>query len=338
MLSIFEEMPTGLLQCQARDLHNLLSGPSLIHLQGTRPEPLFISVLLHGNETSGWDAVRSILKAFEGRPLPRSISLFIGNVQAAREGVRHLQDQPDYNRIWKAEGHHLEDVMVRQVLEQMQERDVFACIDIHNNTGRNPHYGCVNRLSTSFFQLATMYSKTVVYFLQPDSVLTVAFANICPAVTIECGKPGEAAGILHVKEFILAALALDHLEENSMIVRDIDLFHTIAIVKLNDEISVGLENAQADLELLAGLDQMNFREIVADTQLAKVHNNAVFPVQARNEFGKDVADRYFKVKNGCLCTRVPVMPAMLTLDLDIIRQDCLCYLMERLDLSKTLST
>jgi len=32
------------------------------------------------------------------------------------------------------------------------------------------------------------------------------------------------------------------------------------------------------------------------------------------------------------------MPSMMTLDVDVVRQDCLCYLMERLDLGKTLST
>jgi len=37
------------------------------------------------------------------------------------------------------------------------------------------------------------------------------------------------------------------------------------------------------------------------------------------------------VVEGELRTRVPVMPSMLTRKLDVIRADCLCYLMERLD-------
>lgn len=338
MLTIYEELPVGLLQCRATELNAILPGPSLIHLPGIKTEPLFISVLLHGNETTGWDAVRSVLEDYQGKPLPRALSLFIGNVKAAKENVRHLDDQPDYNRIWKAEGHNEEDVMVRQVLEQMRERDVFACIDIHNNTGRNPHYACVNRLATPFFQLATLFSRTVVYFLQPDSVLSLAFASICPAVTVECGKPVEQSGVMHAREFILAALQLDHLDEQSMSVRDIDLFHTVAIIKLNDEITVGMGTDQVDLELLPDLDSLNFREIMPGTQLARVHHGVEIPLQARNEFGKDVADRYFEVRDGWLYNTTAMMPSMLTLDLDIVRQDCLCYLMERLDFSKSLST
>ena len=206
MLYVYEEIPAGLLACEATDLHRILPGPSLIHLQGERTEPLFVSVLLHGNETTGWQAVRSVLQDFQARRLPRSLSLFIGNVSAAAHGVRHLDEQSDYNRIWKAEGHHAEDVMVRQILEQMRERNVFASIDIHNNTGRNPHYACINRLATPFFQLATLFSRTVVYFLKPDSVLSMAFAELCPSVTVECGRASESAGVQHAREFILNAL------------------------------------------------------------------------------------------------------------------------------------
>ena len=36
----------------------------------------------------------------EGFDLPRSLSLFVGNTAAAAEGLRHLLDQPDYNRVW----------------------------------------------------------------------------------------------------------------------------------------------------------------------------------------------------------------------------------------------
>jgi succinylglutamate desuccinylase len=338
MLHVYEAIPDGLLACEATDLHSVLPGPSLIHLQGERPEPLFISVLLHGNETTSWQALRSVLQEYQGRRLPRSLSLFIGNVAAAAHGVRHLEEQPDYNRIWKAEGHHAEDVMVRQILEQMRERNVFASIDIHNNTGRNPHYACVNRLATSFFQLATLFSKTVVYFLKPDSVLSMAFAELCPSVTVECGKVAERSGALHAREFILNALALDHFSDESMDVHSLEVFHTVAVVKLHEGMSIGVDQADSDLDLLPEVDQYNFHEIQPGTPLARVHHDRAMPLCAHNEFGKDVSERYFDIRNGYLCNTIPVMPSMMTLDVEVVKQDCLCYLMERLDLGKTLST
>jgi succinylglutamate desuccinylase len=338
MLHVYEEIPEGLLGCEAQDLHRVLPGPSLIHLKGERAEPLFVSVLLHGNETTGWQAVRSVLQDYQGRHLPRSLSLFIGNVAAAAKGVRHLDAQPDYNRIWKAEGHHAEEVMVRQILEQMRERNVFASIDIHNNTGRNPHYACVNRLATAFFQLATLFSRTVVYFLKPDSVLSMAFAELCPSVTVECGKAAESSGVTHAREFILNALALGQFSDESMDVHNLSVFHTVAVVKLKEGMSIGVDQPDMDLDLLPEVDQYNFHEIQAGTPLARIHHERAMPLCAHNEFGKDVAERYFEIRDGYLCNIVPVMPSMMTLDVEIVKQDCLCYLMERLDLAKTLST
>src|SRR5579864_3080808 len=97
-LPILDALPDGFLDCDARDLHLLLSGPTLIELEGERGPPLFVSVLLHGNEDSGLDAVQRVIRDYLGRPPPRSLMLLVGNVEAARYGLRRLDCQPDYNR------------------------------------------------------------------------------------------------------------------------------------------------------------------------------------------------------------------------------------------------
>ena len=89
-LHVLDRLPKGLLELDAYMLHTRLPGPTLIHLPGRRERPLFVSVLLHGNETSGWDAMREVLTAYGDRELPRALSLFIGNVEAASAGRRHL--------------------------------------------------------------------------------------------------------------------------------------------------------------------------------------------------------------------------------------------------------
>lgn len=42
-----------------------------------------------------------------------------------------------------------------------------------------------------------------------------------------------------------------------------------------------------------------------------------------------MAAEFFTTANGLLRLRRAAMPAMLTLDARVVRQDCLCYLMER---------
>ena len=51
------------------------------------------------------------------------------------------------------------------------------------------------------------------------------------------------------------------------------------------------------------------------------------------ELQSDDGTRYsFHWPDGQLRTRCGLMPSMLTLDERVIRQDCLCYIMERYDL------
>lgn len=334
MLTILDSLPAAILECEAAQLHDHLAGPTLIHLPGRRQRPLFVSVLLHGNEDTGWRAIRNILRAYQQRELPRALSLLIGNVQAARHGLRHLDDQPDYNRVWQA-GDSVEHTAMRQVLEQMRQREVFASVDVHNNTGLNPHYACVNRLDNQFLQLATLFSRTVVYFIKPDSVQSLAFAGMCPAVTVECGQPSQAHGVEHAQQYLEACLHLEHLSEHAIAAADINLFHTMAIVKVPAGTTFGFDDDTVEIRFAGDIDQLNFSELPANTLIGWRQPASQARLQAWNESGHDVGDRYFNYENNEIRLAIPVMPSMLTLDARIIGQDCLCYLMERMTLEST---
>lgn len=333
MLTELEYVPDGFLEVEAKSLHTVLSGPTLIHLPGRRDAPLFVSVLLHGNEDAGLKAVQMVLRKFSDQPLPRALSVFIGNIEAAREGVRRLEDQPDYNRVWSADADSMlpEHRLMRKVVRIMSQRGVFASIDVHNNTGLNPHYACVNRLDDAFLHLATLFSRIVVYFTEPKGVQSEAFAPLCPSVTLECGKPGGAGGAEHAASFIEAVLHLTAFPSHPVASHDLDLFHTVAIVKVADGVSLGVGDGSAELNLETDIDHFNFRELPPGTRLGVVALHCAMPLVAVNEAGKDVAAEYFQIKDGALVTRRAAMPAMLTRDTRIIRQDCLCYLMERLE-------
>lgn len=328
MLTEMNVMPDGLLELPTSRLHEKLDGPTLLHLPGRHPRPLYVSVLLHGNEDTGWEAMRVLLKKYAQKQLPRSLSLFIGNVEAGRQGVRHIDGKPDYNRIW-AGGESEEARMAQQLVSIMHERNVFASIDIHNNTGLNPHYACINFLQQPYLQLAMLFSRTIVYFTKPDTVQSMAFGKICPAVTVECGKAGLSHNTDHALEFVEAALHLDHFPEHPVPDTDYELYHTVATVKIPQTVKFSFNAKDADLVLPDDLDHMNFRELPAGTELARIGTERA-RLEAWDESGRDVADRYFDLNNGRLRTRLPVMPSMLTLNEEVIRQDCLCYLMERL--------
>lgn len=338
MLNELNEIPEGLLTCEATELHQIVQRPTLIHLPGRRPEPLFVTILLHGNEDVGLKAIQQLLAKYQGAQLPRALSVFIGNVTAAASGLRRLDSQPDYNRIWPTGGEEgeytAEHVMAEHVVSIMRERKVFASVDLHNNTGLNPHYACINRLEPAFLHLAALFGRTVVYFQRPRGVQSMALGELCPAVTLECGRVGQAHGVEHAAEFVDACLHLAEFPQHPVAGHDIDLFHTVALVKVPEALSFGFDGEPGHIRFIPELDHLNFRELPAGTPIAHVDEALTdgLPLDVQSEDGEEVARRYFKLDEGMLQLARPVMPSMLTLDKRVIRQDCLCYLMERLAL------
>ncbi|MDX2506829.1 MAG: M14 family metallopeptidase [Gammaproteobacteria bacterium] len=336
MLTVLEYLPENLLEKKAHELHEVLSGPTLIHLPGIIPRPLFLSVLLHGNETTGWEALKRYLREYksqqEHQALPRAMSIFIANISAAREHKRVLDGQLDYNRIWSDHPSE-EGRMMSAIVRQMKEKQVFASLDIHNNTGKNPHYACINRKEHDFFQLAHLFSRTVVFFIKPDTVQSLAFSRLCPAVTIECGQPEQKHGVEHAKNYIEKVMALSEFSNQRLKAADFDLYHTMAIIKVPEQFKISFNSTTpSDINFAADVDRLNFTALDAGARLARINSHKDIFLQAIDEQGRDVAQRYFSYEDGEIRTQIPVMPSMLTTREEIIRQDCLCYMMEKIDL------
>jgi len=335
MIHRLDTIPDGLLNCSAQGLVSVIPDTTLIFLEGREKTPLFLSVLLHGNEPTGLVVAQNILKKYQSDGLPRSILLFIGNVKAASEGKRRLDDQPDYNRVWlegKIDNESTFHLNISELLHEMARRPLFASIDIHNNTGINPHYGCVNRLDFRFLNLARKFSRTMIYFVRPSGVQSKAFSHLCPSVTLECGKVGDEFGIQLATSFVDEVLNMKTIPTNEVSDTDIDLFHTLAVIKIPDTVSFSFDGSDADLQFIQGIETLNFEEIPANTILARIQGDVAAPILVMDEEGNNITSRLFHIEDGNLINRKTLMPSMLTLDEKVIRQDCLCYVMERYEI------
>ncbi len=333
-LTQLDYIPDELLSVSPRELYRVLPGPTLVHLEGRQPQPLFLCVLQHGNEHTGFYALQKVLKKYRNTELPRSLSIFFGNIEAARRNLRRLDEQVDYNRVWP--GHQYGDCeesrIMQQVTDIMRERKVFVSLDIHNNTGLNPHYACINRLDPKFIYLANLFSRTIVYFTRPLGVQSMAFAELCPAVTVECGKAGQPYGEPHAIEYIEACLRMAELPTHDLREREFNIYSTVAIVRFSKDIDFSFSNDSADILLDSDLDYLNFRELEPGTRLGQFKDDAFKGVEVWNNDGDNVVQEFFQFKDNEIRLLKPVMPSMLTSDEHIIRQDCLCYLMEKHDL------
>ena len=332
-LTVLDHIPDGLLEREATSLYKQIPGPTLIHLRGRQERPLVVGVLQHGNEITGWEAIRRLLKShYETDELPRSLVIFIGNPLAAKHRLRRLDEQPDFNRCWPG-GNEVDSAytrLFRQVHDRLLEMKPLACIDIHNNTGLNPHYAAVNRIRSDYLRLASLFASKVAYFTIPMGTLSHSMSEFCPSLTLECGQAGEIHGTDHSMAFLEACL---HLEEISLKPVDADavhLFHMVATVNVNPDALFGFGNVPADVAFRDELDLYNFRELPEGTSFGTINNPDIRPLKATDNNGEDVTGDFFDFSQGEVRTAREFMPSMLTLDRRVIQQDCLCYLMERI--------
>lgn len=331
MFEILDHLPSGFLEVSAERIRSLLPRPTLIHLRGHRPEPVFVSLLLHGNEDVGLKAVQHLLRELLPVELPRALSLFVGNVAAAASRLRRLPGQVDYNRVWPGgdQTDSPEAGMMQRIVELMRARKVFASIDLHNNTGTNPHYACVCSTANHHLQLASLFSRTVVYFTRPRGVQTMAFQADCPSMTCECGKVGDRSGVERAAEVVLACLKLTEFSRQPVPEGDLHLFHTVATVKVPESVSISFGETSAELSFPADLDRLNFCEVGPGTEICCRSPHSTARLIVLNEAGEDVYTDYLSMTGNSLRLKKRILPSMLTLDERVIRQDCLCYFMER---------
>ena len=332
-----DRLPPGFLDTPASELHRLLAGPTLIHLPGERGDELFVSVLQHGNEDTGLRALQRLLARYGDRPLPRPLTLFVGNVEAARHGHRHLDHQADFNRAWP--GTELppgpETRLLAEVFEIMRGRRLFASLDLHNTSGDNPPHVGVNMLDDRCLQLARLFARTVVYFTRPRGPQAHAFLGLCPALIIECGPIGTQAGLERTERFLEQCLRLETIPDEPPPPQALDLFTSVALVQIPSAIRFCFAQPPQpvepplDLCLPADLDRLNFQELAAGTRLAYCRDGP-WPVRALDPAGHEVTAEFFERDGGELRLRRPVMPTLLSRDARILHQDCLCHLMERL--------
>lgn len=336
-LTILDHIPSAFLSISHREIKELFDTPTLIHLKGEKNPALFISILLHGNEYSGLQIMQEILKKYQttdGYKLPRGIWLFIGNVDAAQMGVRLRDGQIDFNRAWPGTPEPNSDtaILIQEVMDRITQDELFASIDLHNNTGQNPPYGCISVVNEKNKYLSSFFNHIAMVFQSPKGVSTMAFDDICPAITLECSTPGNVPAIKRAFELIDDLMHMDHFPEKPLPAHDLQLVKNSATIKINADVTFCFEDEEYsdtfgyDLTLVKNFDHHNFtrlekNEIFAYSKVAK-------PFLVLSPDDQDITEEIIQNDNGKISLKKALMPAMISMDKKIVLQDCLCYLLE----------
>lgn len=327
-LHILNEIPDELLTVSAKDLHKVIPGSGIIKIQGKKEPALFLSCLIHGNEITGLLVFQELLKKYGKTNWPRTTYLFFGNVWAAKEGLRQLPDRVDFNRIWTTSTEP-EAQIAKQVFDFVDTNNLFASIDIHNNTGRNPHYSIVMRRDPAFFGMAAAFSQLSMFFEQELGTCTEAFTQFCPAVTLEAGLPGVADGTSHVMEFVETVMNWDERPNTSVEKLDLKLLEAWGIIKVPTDASVSVGDQSGDVQFSPDLDLINFTDVKPGTVWGTSSKNQNLVLRDLDK--NDVTSDYFEVKDGAVISKKVLIPAMITPIASIIKSDCLCYVLREIE-------
>ncbi|MBC87471.1 MAG: peptidase M14 [Bdellovibrionaceae bacterium] len=325
---IWNELPKSFTELEPYELSDFFEPLTLCRVEGEKDEWVFLSVMLHGNEPSGLRVAQEILKKYNGKP-PRGLILLIGNVVAAKNGSRRLDDQPDYNRIWLG-GEGFEFDRAQDVLNELKKIHFFAGVDIHNNTGKNPPYGCINRLDKKLAQLAKRFSKNCVYFINPMEVLSHRLAAMMTGMTIECGLPNDKEQEKNAFRFVDQLLHLDRLAEVTPRADEINIYHSYTKLLIPDACTVSFTgDTSTDFSFFPHFDELNFQSVKVGESIGLV-NNEKAKIIVLDEKGEDRSSEYFTYEEGVIRFKKSCVPSMFTKDVRVIHQDCLGYLMEEL--------
>jgi hypothetical protein len=325
-LSYFDHIPDAVANISPRAIKQVFPNPTLINVPGKKAEPVFISTVLHGNETTSFRVLQHLQRSVATKRPERSLMVFVGNVDATERGVRRLEGQPDFNRLW-ASGPGKFYMIAQNVLREARRQRVFASIDIHNNTGANPIYGCINVLRAADLQLAAMFAPIGVFYLMPSTTQSIAFSRLCPSITLECGRSEDPNGIAAATRLVDAVIQMEGFDVRPPSEEALSLYQTVGRVVVDPDCTFSFGQPGADLILQEDLEGYNFRQLDAETNWARTEG-ASPPLRVFDEHDDDVTANFFRFHDGVISLSRAIVPSMITTDQTVIRQDCLCYFME----------
>lgn len=333
MVTQLNHLPEGILQLSADQLYTKVNNHTLVHLEGKNKQPVVISILQHGDEHTGWDALKPYLSKYQN-DLPRSMIILFNNIEATRHNVRQLDGQPDFNRSWPChiESDHPIAKTMQQITEIIKEHKPFASVDIHNNTGRNPHYSGINSLQKEFINLASLFSETTIYFTSPHGIQSGAFAPFCPSVTVECGQSGNLDGTQRTYDFLESLMKHEDLSKPNQSEIEQNLYKILASVKIKDDLDYGFDQHDHEFKLVKDLDHLNFIEIDKGEIFGhineKLTQHSVMPFIVNDANNTNLVSEYFSIIGNKIVCNKKFVPAMITQKIQAIKHDCLCYIMQ----------
>ena len=318
-LKIKNEIDPDLLECETTQLADHLDSPTLFELSNGQKNPLFISTLLHGNETSGWNALRRLLRSGVECPLV----VFLGNIAAAKYGNRSMANGKDFNRIWANDGSP-EAEIANQVVDYIAAREPWFALDIHNNSGPNPHYSVITNLESTTLDAASGFSDRAIYATQPHGVISRRTQSICPSLAIEVGISSDPKSIERAFGYLRLLTKDSRIPERAS--APLKLYRSRYRVEIKHS---NPDNLDGFPHLSESLDRSNFQTVHLGNTFATVADKS-WTFQVRDDSAANRTPEFLVQVDSKIKLKRDVIISMYTRNARIALEDCVCYFLEEL--------
>ena len=247
--------------------------------------------------------------------------MFVGNVHAAAQEMRHLPDEVDFNRIWQQQPWHSN---LNEILEAYQP---WCGIDIHNNSGPNPHYSVITDHRASTLALATLFSSKVIFTDHTLEILAHAVSFHCPALTIETGTVDDPTSEQRAYDFLERLNMIRRVPESLQC--DLESYATVGIVKVEHENGC-LDNFPRFDE---SLSKKSFTTLPAGSPFLNTlpsgwQVNVLDPAH-----DLDLTDDFLEFRDQSAFLKRDVVMSMFTHTPLLAIQDCVCYFLKTTSLA-----
>ena len=293
-----------------------------------------VTTLLHGNEPSGFRAIRAWAR---GGSTPAVDTLFfLCSVEAAlgpplyRHRVR--PGRRDQNRCFLPPFADQEGRRAEALLDLIDRTRPEAVVDLHNNTGHSPAYGVGTLLSREVLGLTALFADRFMHSDLRMGTLMEALERRTTSVVIECGRAGDPVADATALSGLDRFLTLEDLSLAAAQAPGVEVLIRPLRVRVTRDATVAFGNAPVpgvSLTVRRDVDQHNFKAMAAGDLVGWLAQNTQWPLTATGAGGEDVSRELFAQHGKQLRLRRPIVPVMMTTTPEIARSDCLFYALER---------
>jgi hypothetical protein len=308
-----------------------LGGPCLLRVRGEDPSRTrALSVLVHGNETSGARALHRWLR--RGRRPHASLLCIVGGVRAAlREPAlthRFVPGERDLNRCFRPPFDDPPGPVAREILEALRAARPDCLVDIHNTSTPGPAFAVAPHEDPAHESLAALFCRNLVVTDISLGALMETSGDPCPAVTVECGAAADPAADAIAWQGLLRYLHETEVPGTLPAGAPIELYHHPVRLELEPGTRIAWGDAPvagADLTVRAGLEQLNFSTAAPRTRLGWLGPRGLAPLRLRDGRGRELRGDWLQDDAGCLRAALALRLFMITASAEMALGDCLLY-------------